>query len=213
MSRIAWLLTSLVLILVAVGWWFLLWQPTSDDIEQVRLDTDSTLVQAERQRSEAARLRTVRETAPELEAELAVARVVVPDDAALPALLRQVQQASDDAGVRLLSVAPGRPAEVGAVPGLSQVSMALNVEGTYFQLIDLARRLEDPAITGRGLTWNSATFSPQEFPVLIASLSATVYTRTPAVDEPPPPEPDQTATDPDAGDAPVGDLDEDVVIE
>lgn len=188
MSRLAWILTALVAVLVGVLWWFLLWSPTSDEIEQLRAETETTRAQVQQQRAEEARLRQIRQEAPEAEAALAASQVIVPSDAALPALLRQVQQASDDAGVRLLSISPGRPSEVGDAPGgLATMTVSFNIEGTYFQIIDLARRLEDPVLTGRGLVWNTASFSIGEYPTLGVSLSAQVLTRVvgPAAATPP----------------------------
>ncbi len=178
MNRLAWVLTALVAVLVVVLWWFLLWSPTSEEIDQVRADTEDTRSQTQQQRAEEARLRRVRESAPEAEAELAASRVLVPTGTELPALLRHVQQAADESGARLVSIAPARPAEVADVPGgLAGVQVNFTVEATYFQLIDLARRLEDPEITARGLVWRNASFSISEFPVLNASLSAEVFSR------------------------------------
>lgn len=179
MSRLAWVLTALVAVLVIVLWWFVLWSPTSDDIDQVRADTEAARAQTQQERAEEARLRQVRESAPEAEAALAASRVLVPTGTELPALLRHVQQAADASGARLVSIAPARPVEVDEAPGgLAGVQVNFAVEATYFQLIDLARRLEDPEITARGLVWRNAIFSISEFPVLDASLSAEVFSRT-----------------------------------
>lgn len=182
MSRVGWLLTVLVVILLGVLWWFLLWSPTSDEIASVRADTESTQALVIEQRQREAQLREIRESAPEIEAELNTAQVLIPDGPALPALFRQLQQAADESGVRLESAAPARPADLPEAPaGLSSMQVNINVEGTYFQLVDLARRLEDPAINGRGLLWRNATLGAgSELPLLAGSLSIEVFTRTPA---------------------------------
>lgn len=207
MSRIGWLLTVLVVVLLGVLWWFLLWSPTSEEIASVRAETETTQALALQQRQREAELREIREAAPEIEAELNTAQVLIPEGPSLPALFRQLQQAADEAGVRLESAAPARPANLADAPaGLSSMQVNVNVEGTYFQLVDLARRLEDPAINGRGLIWRNATFAAgSELPLLAGSLSIEVFTRTPAEDLPPPEEEVEGTDETDGGsDAPEG---------
>ncbi len=196
MSRIGWVLTGLLSVLLIVGWFFLLWQPTSDDIEQVRQDTDATLTQAQQQRQIAARLREVRETAPEIEARLAAGQVLIPEGPALPALFRQLQEAADDSGLRLTAVSPGRPADVADAPtDLSRMQVNVSLEGSFFQLVDFSRRLEDPGLTGRGLLWRTAAVSFEEdiFPALNVSLSAEVFARMDADTIPAPEEAEEGA--------------------
>jgi Tfp pilus assembly protein PilO len=178
MSRIAWLLTVLVGMLLLVLWWFLLWAPTAAEIDSVREETLAVESQTVTLRNRAAELRRVRERAPEAAAELAAADVLVPRDAALPSLLRQLQQAADDAGVRLTAVSPSRPAARDTSVGtVSAIQLGLTLEGTYFQVVDFTRRLEDPMLSGRGVVWTSLSLSRGELPSLNAQIGATVFTR------------------------------------
>lgn len=207
MTRVSWLLVSLLVLLLGVLWYFLVFAPTSEDIEITRDQTDQTLAEAQTQRNLAQTLRQIRAEAPEAEAQLALARSIIPDDPAIPALFRQLQQASDDAGARLTAISPGAPEtiQVGGEGGSSvaAISVTLSLEGTYFQLVDLSRRIEDPLLTPRGLRWDTASITPGEYPTLNATLSGTVYARSGStLPEPPPepePEPDE-ADDPDAED-------------
>lgn len=201
MSRLAWILLALVGVLVVVLWWFLLWSPTSEEIELTEAETEQVLVQAQQQRQRAAQLRQVRERAPEAEAQLALARTLIPQDVGIPALLRLLQTAADDAGVRLNSISPSAPSptEIGEAT-VEVVGVSMAIEGTYFQIIDFARRIEDPAITGRALLWNSANLSPSDYPTLSVTLSGQVFSRDRVVLAPAP-EPDPAADDP--GDGPV----------
>ncbi len=178
MSRVGWLLTALLALLLVILWWFLLWSPTSDEIAQVRADTESTQALSVQQRQQETELREIRQNAPEIEVELNAGQVIVPEGPALPALFRQLQQAADDSGVRLVSAAPGRPTEVAEAPGgLTRMQVNFEAEGTYFQLVDMSRRLEDPAITGRGLLWRNVEISVGEYPTLTASMGAEVFSR------------------------------------
>lgn len=216
MSRIGWLLIGVISVLFVVLWFFLIFQPTSEDIEDTRAQTEQVLSQAQQERQRAAQLRAVREAAPEAEAALALGRTILPEDPSIPALFRQMQQAADDAGVRLNSISPSAPSNVEVAEGttLAAVAVTLTVEGSYFQLVDMARRIEDPAITPRALLWRTASLSVGEFPTLNATLSGNVYSRqgveVTAVDEDEVEDTDETTDettdgDPDVPEPPPGD--------
>ena len=179
MTRVGWLLTGLLCVLLVVGWYFLIFSPTSEDIEVVRTDTEATLTQAAQQRARADELRAVRQSAPEAEAALAAGQTLVPEGAAIPALFRQLQQAADDAGVRLNTLSPSAPSvETRNEQELAVIGVSMSVTGSYFQVVDLARRIEDPLLTPRALQWTSASLSPAEYPELSVTLSGQVFSRS-----------------------------------
>lgn len=215
-NRMVVLLGVLVVLLVGLLWYFLLWTPNQDEITDLRAQTRNERQLADDARARAAQLREVRAQAPELEAALGTAAQLVPVELGLPAILRQVQSAAEDAGVTLQNLAPSPPEAAGSeeLP-FDAVELSFNVEGTYFQLVDLARRLEDPALMGRGLTWRFGTFGiAEEFPSLSGSLAATVYARSsePGAEEQAadaadqaearPPSDDEPSTEPGSGDEP-----------
>jgi Tfp pilus assembly protein PilO len=186
MKRTHILLAVLGTALVVVAFWLLLWQPKQDDIATAREEIQATQDQQRGLEAELARLRSVRQEAPEAEAHLAAASAIVPESSALPSLLRQLQTAADDAGLTLTSVDVGRPAEATtdaamateAVPGGGYTaSLPVNValEGGYFQIVDFLRRVETPEITPRGVLWDSATLAPNEYPVLSATLTGRTF--------------------------------------
>lgn len=199
MTRIGWVLVALLSLLLIVGWYLLIYVPTSEDIEATRDQRDAVLADAQTQRNLAQSLRQVRQEAPEAEAQLAFGRSIIPDEPAIPSLFRQMQQAADDAGARLVSIAPSAPAAVDLDGDtFTAVAVTMSVEATYFQIVDLARRIEDPTLTPRALNWQTASISPGELPTLNATLSGTVYSRTGLV----PPDTDDSEPAPDdaAGD-------------
>jgi Tfp pilus assembly protein PilO len=184
MSRTTVLLTALAAIMIAVLAWLLLFQPRNVEIAELRAETETLEAQAQQLQARISALQQVRATSPEFEAELAAAYAVVPREAALPAMLRQLQTAADESGLSLMTVSPSRPAPVtleGGATGLSSINVAVDVEGGYFQLVDFLRRLEDPAISPRGLRWNSLNLGadPDEYPVLTASLQGDLYALLP----------------------------------
>ncbi len=197
MSRVAWLLTVLIAILVIALYWLFIWSPVRAEIADTEDQIEAAQDRATNARNRAAQLRAVRDGAPEAAAELAAADVLLPRDAALPSLLRQLQQAADDSGVRLTSVTPARPSPFDTSVGeVSRIQLGLQLEANYFQLIDFTRRLEDPLLSGRGVVWRSASISRSAPPVLSVSLAADVFTQVP-VDVAEPVEPDDTDDDDD----------------
>lgn len=200
MSRLGWILTALLCVLLILGWYFLIFDPAREEIDSVRAETDQVLAQAAQDRQRAEELREVRESAPQAEASLSAGQLLIPEEPSIPALFRQMQQAADDAGVRLLSITPSSPTvETVGDQQVASIGVSFSVEGTYFQIVDLARRIEDPRLTPRALRWDAASLSPSEFPELAVSLSGQVYSRgltqLPMIEEPPAEPESDEATD------------------
>jgi Tfp pilus assembly protein PilO len=176
MKRTHLLLGVLAAVMVVVSFWLLLWQPKQDEIVAVREEIQSTQDQQRTIEADLVHLRSVRESAPEAEAQLAAAGAIVPERPNQPSLLRQLQTAADDAGLTLMSVTFGRPSDTLLDEGsVASLSTNLAVEGRYFQIVDFLRRIEAPEITPRGLLWNSITVAEREYPTLSASLSGMTF--------------------------------------
>ncbi len=214
MKRSQVLLSILGAVLIVALFYVLLFQPSRERLAEVELETATEQqVQVELQQ-EIARLQSVREEAPEVEAELAAAEAIVPRDPALPAALRQLQLAADESDIVLQAVTTSRPAAIdGAPEGLSRIDVGLQLQGGYFQLIDFLRRVEDPAISPRGLEWSNASVLVDEYPDLTVALTGQLYAMiaVPVPDEPEPSaedlETDATEDDADAeSDADVEDV-------
>jgi Tfp pilus assembly protein PilO len=184
------LLGVLAVLLVGVLFWLLAWNPKQDEI--LALDEDIAAAQAEQAELQARiqRMETVRAEAPEVASLIAASEAIIPADPALPSALRQLQVAATDANLKLRSVSPGRPQpiedpEVALEPGTQLVAfdVAVIVEGSYFQIVDFLRRVEDPAITPRGLRWTQLSASQKEdgsYPLLMVDLIGRLYGVVPA---------------------------------
>lgn len=180
MTRIQWILVVLVAVLVAGLWWLLLWKPVAEDITALREQVATTELEVTQQQQRATELREVRAQAPEAAFELATADQLVPTDARLPSLLRQLQLAANDAGVTLETVTSTRPGAVtGSTSGLAVMQLNANASGSYFQIVDFARRLEDPQITARGLKWQRSSISVEDYPTLTVALTLEAFARIP----------------------------------
>jgi Tfp pilus assembly protein PilO len=198
MKRQMILLVALGAIALLAVFWMLLWQPQRAELATLEESIAAEeATQAELQ-GELTRLRAVREEAPAVVAELAAAESVLPFDAALPSALRQLQTAADEAQLTLVAVAPARPVQIeGAEPGVSSIPLTVQLQGSYFQIVDFLRRTEDASITPRAMLWSNVSLTKSEYPTLEVALTGTIYAQLPAA--PPPadeaPVPDAEATD------------------
>lgn len=198
MNRATLLLVALAAVAVVVLAFLFLIKPKMDEASELRTEAQDVRDQQSQIRSQIAALEEVRADSPDLEAELAAASAVVPEDPALPAALRQLQVAADDSGVTLISVSPGAPASAGVedLPELSSIPVSLSLEGGYFQVVDFLRRLEDPRITSRGILVQDVTVAPEAYPTLAVTVSGTMFSLLDQpVSEQPEPAPTETETD------------------
>lgn len=213
MSRQSALLAMLAAILVVALWWMFLYSPGQDELASIEEEITATEDEAIALRAQVARLEAVRAVAPDIEADLAVLNSIVPTDPALAGALHQFQAAADDAGLTYDQVGTTRPVEVDEASGLHTIGVSLNASGSYFQVVDFLRRVEDPAVVSRGVDVQNVAISPGEYPVLNVTIGATMYAlldpvpdpgAEPAPEEPAEPEdgatPDDSATATDGGD-------------
>lgn len=201
MKRTTLLLTALGLVLVLAGWYLLVWSPRNDALTAAEVATTEVQAQQDLTRSRVAALQAVREEAPQLQAELAAAESLLPRDTSLPSTLRQLQQAADASNATLVSVSPMQPVAVeGATPGLYAIALNAEVRGSYFQIIDVLRRLEDPTISPRGMVWDNVSIAMgDEAPELVVALTGRMFSVLPV-----PPAVDTATTDAPAVDATDG---------
>jgi Tfp pilus assembly protein PilO len=191
MKRQTLILVALGAVLVLAMFWMFSWQPQREALAAVETDIaaeESTQLQLQR---ELDRLRSVREQAPEAAAELAIAESVIPSDAAVPSALRQLQSAADASNVTLVAIAPARPAQIeGAAPGVSSMALNVQLRGSYFQVIDFLRRVEDASISPRAVLWTNIAVTKDEYPTLDIALTGSMFAQLPSapppVAEPPP---------------------------
>ena len=197
MKRSQILLAGLGAVLLIALFYVLIFQPSREQLAVVEAEIATEQVMQQELTTEIARLRAVREQAPEAEAQLVAAEAIVPRDAALPSALRQLQLAADESGLVLAAVTTSRPVEFpDTADGLSSIAMNVQLEGGYFQVVDFLRRVEDPTISARGLNWSSANISVDEYPNLSVSLTGSIFA---LIASPPPAESEvPEATDADA---------------
>lgn len=198
MNRMALVFAGLGALLLIVLFWFFLWNPKSQQIAEIETEIEAARTQQATLRAQIARLEEVRARAPEIEANLAAAESVIPRDVALPGMVRQLQLDATDSGAELFSISPGQPEPFSEeVSELARIPLTVQVNGSYFQLVDFLRRVEDPALSPRGIEWHSVNIVEIEYPTLVAVFTGEMYAVVPAV-----PVVEEAPTEPGAGPSP-----------
>lgn len=170
---------GLGLVLLVVLSWFLLLAPRRAAVAEQQALEQQAIDQQGVARARIRSLEAARSRAPDVEALLAASRAVVPDDVGMPSALRQLQDAADGAGAEILSVLPNTPQPSELDPDLSEVTVGLQVRGSYFQMVDFLRRIEDPALTARGMLTEFVVIREDEYPALAADMSLRLFSRAP----------------------------------
>lgn len=143
------LIGALVAVVLAAGYWFLLYKPAAE--EQTAFETET--VELERRQSELrnqiAQLEQVKADEVRIRAAMARLEEFIPAGVAQPQAVRQFQETADEAGVEIVSVSFGEPTALEGAPdtgdpatALASISVSMIIEGGYFQVVDFFRRVE-----------------------------------------------------------------------
>lgn len=148
-----WVVLAVVgcLAVLAAGW-FLLVSPKHAEAADLREQTVGQQQANAAARTKLAVLKAQAKDLPAEQAKIAAVAAKIPDNPALPALIRALDGASAESGVELLSIAPGTaapvgPAVAGAVPGvlapgLNSIPVSLQVAGGFFEVQQFVSGLE-----------------------------------------------------------------------
>lgn len=143
------LLAIAACVLLSAAFYFLAWQPR--DEEQTALEDETAELEREASglRNEIAALTEIKDNEVEYRAALATLDEYVPQGPAQSVVMRQLQDAADDAGVTIESMQFGDPQRVEDAPEpsepgmvLASMSSSVQLDGGYFQIVDFLRRIE-----------------------------------------------------------------------
>lgn len=195
------LYAALAALLLAVGFWYLIWSPKSEEQAAFEAETVELETQVATLRTELDRLLEIQENQFEYEAQLSRLEEYVPTGAAQPAALQALQEAADLAGVEITSLTNGDPVLVEGAPpaedpemALASIPVAMTMDGGYFQHVDLLRRMEvdiPRALLVRTVALTEAeagfpelttTWSGEMFAVVPIAAAAPAETATPGAE-------------------------------
>ena len=153
------ILGILVLVLLAVAYYFLLFSPLrQEDLARYneRMQKEQQLAQLEQQ---AAELENVRRNAPEIERQILEYSKRIPEQAEIPTLVVQIEQVAEGAGVTQLLITPEAPTAPPGGGDFSVVPLTMSFEGNYENMTDFLLRLRN---LSRLVTINELTYEEVE---------------------------------------------------
>jgi type IV pilus assembly protein PilO len=105
-------LTVVAVLAIGAGAWFLLVSPKRSEAADLRTQAAGVDAESSQLRTQLQVLKALAKDLPKAQADLAKVAAKIPDNPALPALIRALTKAADEAGVELVALSPGRPTAV-----------------------------------------------------------------------------------------------------
>lgn len=180
------LIGALVALVIAVAFFFLLYQPRDRDLDGIRTEIADLETQRSTLENEISHLREIESRELEFRAALARLEEYIPAGVAQSALIRQFQLAADESGVVIALVAFGEPepldeAPTTGMPGtvLGAIPVSMTVEGGYFQVVDFMRRVEVEVPRAILVETLSIVEGPDEFPQLSSTWNGQLFAVVP----------------------------------
>jgi type IV pilus assembly protein PilO len=154
-DRYVLILGLLIIVLLIVGYYLLLLGPLLRHLDERAQERSDKQAQLAYLQQDVAQLEAVRREAPEIERQLLELSKRIPTRPEIPTLVLQIEEIANASGVALLSIEPGNPEPPPGGGNFSVVPITMSFEGTYEQMQDFQRRLDDLV---RLVTVRSVTF-------------------------------------------------------
>lgn len=139
-TLIACIAGGVVLILL---WYFLLFSPTSKDLNDTRGQVSTAQSQKEELQNTIRRLKELSRNAAKQAATLRTLRAAIPANPDLGAFILQANDIATETGIDWLSISPSPPTTTGGGGPNSTIAVSMQVDGGFFQVLDYLNRLED----------------------------------------------------------------------
>lgn len=158
------LLTFIVLVVMVM--------PKMSAVGKQRKDLETAQQTGQQLATQVAELRSAKKQASSVEQKLHELQLAIPDVAALPRLIRQVQHIADVSAVDFVQVSPGTPSPTGSY---STIPTQISTTGSYFAVTEFLYDLEN---LPRAVKVTNITVGPGPtgLPQLALNLTAEVYT-------------------------------------
>ena len=134
------ILGLLVIVLLVVGYYFLILSPLLNNLDQRAQERDGKEAQLANLQQEVAQLEAIRREAPEIQRQLLELSKRVPTQPEITTLVVQIEEIADASGVTQLRIDPGTPGQPPGGGDFSVVPVTMSFNGTYEQMQDFLLR-------------------------------------------------------------------------
>lgn len=195
------ILGALAIVLLIVGFYFLLLNPLLGRLEEADRQREEREAQLAQLEQEVAELEEVRRNSPEIERQLLELSKRIPTQPEIPTLTVQIEEIAQDSGVTQISLIPGTPAPPPGGGDYTVQPITMSFEGTYEELQEFLRLTSNLArlTTVNDVTYEAleegTTTQPEIEQPLQVEIEADVYfqpTEVPSGEAPTAPTPPET---------------------
>jgi type IV pilus assembly protein PilO len=153
------ILGILILVVLAIAYYFLLFSPLRQDY-LAKYD-ERTRREAQKQQLEqtVAQLENIRRNSDDIERQILELSKRIPEQAEIPTLVVQIEEVAQAADVTQLRIEPGDPEAPPGGGDFSRIPITMSFEGSYEQLQDFLLRVRNLA---RLVTINEVNYEPVE---------------------------------------------------
>lgn len=134
------ILGVLVILLLIVGYYFLLLSPLMSTLDERAQERDAKEAQLASLQQQVAELEAARDNAPEIERQLLELSKRIPEQPEVPTLVVQIEEIADASGVTQVFIQPGSPGPPTGGGEFSVLPVTMSFEGTYEELQDFLFR-------------------------------------------------------------------------
>jgi Tfp pilus assembly protein PilO len=135
--------TIAIAVLVLLVFYMFFVRSRQGELGELRTEVEAEEAMTVQLRATLNRLRALQEQAPQLEAELAEIRELVPQKNQVPNFIFATQEAANEAGVELNVLTPELPKTPPEGAQLAEIRIQMGARGGYFAVQDFMRRLID----------------------------------------------------------------------
>ena len=178
--------TIVVALLVLLLFYMFFIRPRKAELAEVRTQVEAEEALTVQLRATLNRLRALQEQAPQLEAELAEIRELVPQKNQVPNFIFASQEAANEAGVELNILSPELPKTPPEGAQLAEIRLQLAARGGYFAIQDFMRRLIDldRALRIDIVTMSAAADAESADTIVSLDITARIFFELPVVEAP-----------------------------
>jgi type IV pilus assembly protein PilO len=139
-KRNALLIGGAVAVVIVLLWYFLLYAPLNDDLSSAQAQVAQEQKTTSDLQGQLAQLESQKQNGTQQQALLRRLDAAVPKEPDLAEFIIQANDIADQAGISFLSIAPSPPAAGNG--GASVINLTITISGSFFQLEDYLRQLE-----------------------------------------------------------------------
>lgn len=175
------ILGALAIVLLLVGFYFLLLNPLLGRLEVADQEREAREAQLAQLQAQVDELEEVRSNSPEIERQLLELSKRIPTQPEIPTLTIQIEEIARDSRVTQLSLVPGTPTPPPGGGDFTVQPITMSFEGTYEELQEFLRLTDDLArlVTVNDVTYEASeegtTAQPQIEQLLRVEINAEVY--------------------------------------